>query len=197
MRKSEELRHLSTDADQAVLKARSDMGIYGIPKRDYQSWRAQYHRAKSRGIPFNFTLLGWRQWWSIELARLEPGARRGRGKDDYVMARKRDRGPYEPGNVFATKPIGNVFATKPIGNMRDRDPLACEAAVRLATLTREANGHPRGEHLKVRGDGHPKAKAVMTDAGRFGSIALAAEAYGITRAGGHYRVRSGTWRFVS
>jgi hypothetical protein len=183
--KSEDLRHLSTDADPAVLKARSDMGIYGIPKRDYQAWRSQYHAAKVRGIPFNFTLLAWRQWWSFELERLEPGARRGRGKDEYVMARKRDKGAYEPGNVFATRPVGN---------MRDRDPLAKEAAVRQATLTRAAKGVPRGVHLKVRGDGHPKSHAVITPLGRFGSIAMAAEAYGITRAGGHYRVAKGLWR---
>jgi hypothetical protein len=59
--------------------------------------------------------------------------------------------------------------------------------------TREAHGNPRGIHLKVRGDGHPRSMAVVTSLGRFGSIALASEAHGITRAGGHYKVKRGDW----
>lgn len=184
MEKSADFSRLATEADAAVLKARSDMGIYGVPMRDYQAWRSQYHSAKMRGIPFHFTLVGWRQWWSFELGRLEPGAKRGKRRDEYVMARKRDRGAYEPGNVFATKPVGN---------MRDRDPLLKEAAIRKATVTRALNGHPRGQHLKVRGEGHPKSHPVVTPMGWFGSVALAAEAHGMTRQGGLARVRRGVW----
>ena len=184
MGKSNVIRDLSTDCDPAVLRARHDMDTYGIPMRDYQAWRSHYHSAKTRGIPFSFSLLGWRQWWALELARLEPGARRGRGRDNYVMARHADAGPYEPGNVFAMKPAGNYW---------DRNPLAREEAVRKATLARIASGKPRGFHLKIRGDGHPKSLAVITDMGRFGSIALASEAHGITRAGGASRVKRGVW----
>ena len=40
-----------------------------------------------------------------------------------------------------------------------------------------------------RGDDHPKSRAVITPAGRFGSIALAAKHYGITRQAAFTRVR--------
>jgi hypothetical protein len=54
---------------------------------------------------------------------------------------------------------------------------------------KEAGG---GGWLKgQRGDAHPKSTPVITPAGRFGSIALAAEHYGITRAGASHRVRKG------
>ena len=173
------------EVDGIIHKAIMDQKIFAIPERDYQAYREQYHIAKRRGIPFHFTLLQWRLWWRTELAKLEPGAKRGRGKDNYVMARYGDRGAYEPGNVFATRPAGN---------MADRDPAAAQDAMHKATHTRNLRGKPRGYHLRIRGDGHPKAKAVTTPAGRYGSIALASEAHGITRQAGHYRVRSGVWR---
>lgn len=44
-------------------------------------------------------------------------------------------------------------------------------------------------HLRVRGDGHPKSKAVITPKGRFGSAALAADAYDIGRRTACYRAK--------
>lgn len=174
-----DINGLDDSNDNVLAKARHDQATYGIPERDYQAFRAQYHGAKRRKIPFNFSLLGWRLWWQVELTKIGPEAKRGKARDCYVMARIRDRGPYEAGNVRCVRPIDNA---------RDRHPDDVARAVILQDQARQA---PRGAHLKVRGDGHPKSLAVWTPAGRFGSIALAAEAYGITRAGASARVKRG------
>lgn len=178
-----------SSASADVARARQDQATYGISERDYQAWRAQMHSANCRGIPFRFTLLGWSIWWRIELKKIGPHAMRGRQRDCYVMARKGDRGPYEPANVKCIKPLESA---------RDRDPDDKAAAVVRIAAVRAANGHPLGQHLRVRGDGHPKSKAVLTPAGRFGSIALAADHYGITRAGASLRVKRGAegWTYA-
>lgn len=173
------------DSDDRLSRAYADMETYGIPNRVYQAWLAQYHSAKRRGIPFLFSLLAWHLWWKSELRKLGPDAQRGRGRCQYVMARKRDRGAYEPGNVKAVHPKDNAA---------DRDPDEKAATAEKVRATRLARGKPLGVHLMVRGDGHPRSMAVITSLGRFGSIALASEAHGITRAGGHYRVKRGQWR---
>ena len=41
------------------------------------------------------------------------------------------------------------------------------------------------------GDGHPRSRAVLTPAGRFDSLTIAAEHYGITRQAAHYRAKNG------
>jgi len=174
--------------DNPVRIARADQATYGIPERDYQAWRSQYNSAKRRGIPFRFSLLGWRIWWQGELAKLGPDAKRGNRVGCYMMARKRDRGAYEHGNVYAATPRDNA---------RDIPADVRVAMTEQATAACKARGKPRGVHLKVRGDGHPKSHAVMTPAGRFGSIALASEAHGITRAGGLHRVRTGVWTLAT
>jgi|HubBroStandDraft_5_1064220.scaffolds.fasta_scaffold48799_6 hypothetical protein len=170
-----------------LITAERQRAIYGISSYVYRQWKAHRDSAKRREVPFRFSLLAWHCWWNAELIVLGPDAKRGRRRGEYVMARYGDRGAYEPGNVYAATPGQNNA---------DKRADVVELATSMATATRARNGVPRGYNLKIRGDGHPKAKAVMTDAGRFGSIALAAEAHVITRAGGHYRVRSGTWRFV-
>ena len=71
------------------------------------------------------------------------------------------------------------------------------AAAEKCTATRIATGNPRGAQLKVRGDDHPKSRGCWTPKGRFGSIALAAEALGITRQGAMLKIKRGTkgWRY--
>ena len=93
------------------------------------------------------------------------------GSEALVMARYGDVGPYSMDNIYC--------------------------------LTHAQNAEERGFHPQetyhdcpyngIRGDGHPKSLAVITPKGRYGSIALAADAHGITRAGGHYRVKKGWW----
>lgn len=173
------------DSDDTLARARADRETYGIPDRVYRAWKSQYQSAKQRKIPFKFSLLAWHLWWKTELRWIGPDAQRGRGRCQYVMARKRDRGAYEPGNVRAVLPAENAA---------ERTPENKSEAAEKGRQTRIARGHPLGGHLKVRGDGHPRSMAVVTPLGRFGSIALAAEAHGITRAGGHYRVKRGMWQ---
>ena len=170
---------LAKTADTVIRQALSDCATYGISDRDYHAWKAQYESAKRRKIPFHFSVLGWRIWWRIALAEKGPAAQRNRGRGQYVMARKRDRGAYESGNVFVTP--------------ADRHPDDKTATTVKITTTRILNVCPRGIHLRVRGDGHPKSIAVMTPAGRFGSIALASEHYGVTRQAGAFALWRGAW----
>jgi hypothetical protein len=148
---------------------------------------AQMRMADKRGIRFRFCYADWIEWWIAELNKIGPGSQRGKKRHQYVMARYGDQGAYEPGNVYAAHPSDNSA---------DRSDLSWEIAAAKATETRNANGNPRGIHLRVRGDGHPKSKAVITPDGRFGSLALAGEYYGITRQGAGNRVRNGTWKLA-
>lgn len=167
-----------------ITVAQRQKEIYGIPAYVYKAWRSQRHSSLRRGIPFRFTLLAWHCWWNTELLAIGPDARRGKRKTEYVMARRGDAGGYEPGNVYAALPGQNA---------RDIPSDVRVAIYERAKATRIANGNPLGSHLKVRGDGHPRSHAVITPLGRFGSIALASEAHGITRQAGFYKVRAGVW----
>jgi hypothetical protein len=60
-----------------------------------QSWDA-----KKRGIPMKFTFEEWCQWWEKQVGyhwQSSRGCKRGQ----YVMARYKDKGAYEPRNVRA------------------------------------------------------------------------------------------------
>ena len=163
--------------------ARHQMHKHCIPRERYEAYRAQRTNAGARGIPFRFTLIEWCDWWDRELSAIGQDAARGRTADRHVMARYGDIGAYEPGNVFCTTPAGNV---------RSRDPDAVRDAVARIRHTREANGHPLGQHLKgATGDAHPKSRAIVTPAGRFGSMAEAGRHYGVTRVAIWDRVRRG------
>jgi hypothetical protein len=55
---------------------------------------------------------------------------------------------------------------------------------------------PKNRHLTQRGDDHPRSRAVITPAGRFGSAALAAKHYGVTRQHAARLAREGReWRY--
>ena len=168
-----------------LIQADREAATYGIPSYVKRQWKAHRDSALRRGIQFRFSLFQWHLWWLEALAEIGPDAKRGRRKGEYVMARRGDQGAYEHDNVYAATPGQNA---------RDIPADVREAMTVKATTMREAIGKPRGIHLRVRGDGHPASHAVITPIGRFGSIALAAEAHGITRAGGLYRVRWKDWR---
>ena len=154
-----------------LLQARADAERLNIPDDAYFAFRNQFSKARQRKISFLFTLEEWWHWWQTydvqhECVRWE---RRGKkkGSTALVMARFGDVGPYAPENVYCATERQNSLDTDP------------------AKFIQEVY-HPcpfRG----IRGDGHPKARAVITPAGRFGSAALAAEHYDTTRAGAKYR----------
>lgn len=177
------------EPDAEVRQAQFDAERYSIPRYVYQAWRSHRNNALGRGIPFIFPLLRWHLWWKTALTKAGHGAERGNRRGQFMMCRINDAGAYEDGNVY----VGTGTT-----NAADRTAEARLAAVAKCAATMAANGTVRAAHLKVRGDAHPKSKAVVTPAGRFGSIALAAEHHGLTRAGAHYRVKAGAsgWRYA-
>lgn len=64
----------------------------GNPRRQWLQHRAN---AEARGIPFLLTFEEWLEWWRSTGKLSE----RGRRRTEYVMARKRDQGAYELGNI--------------------------------------------------------------------------------------------------
>lgn len=147
----------------------------------HRAFRAHRDNARARGIAFQFTFAEWLAWWETD-GRL---ANRGRGRDNFVMARKGDAGPYSPGNVYCATQAQNI-ADVP------------SAVRREARRRAEATGR-LSPHLRQRGHGHPRSLAVITPAGRFGSAALAADHYRITRQAAARCAREGRngWRYVA
>jgi hypothetical protein len=71
----------------------------GRPKKEHSEWRYRYGVQKCgadrRGIEWQFdSFEQWFAWWGEDIHR------RGKGKDDLVMARFGDVGPYHPNNVY-------------------------------------------------------------------------------------------------
>jgi len=120
-------------------------------------------------------------WWQVD----RRWHHRGIGANKLVMARFGDRGPYSPDNVQC------ITHSK---NIADIDRTHMGEKIRRAWEAKAPEERAR-HHLCRRGDGHPKSKPVITPKGRFGSMALAAEAFGITRAGGFYKVKRGEWHY--
>lgn len=131
----------------------------GIPPEAAKAFYFHRRTAKERGIEFLFTLQEWWAWWTAEPGRWE---RRGKGQADFMMARRGDKGPYSPENVYCATGRENRLEAIP----------AIQEAIKRAG----AAGKMRRDFLCVRGDGHPRSRAVITPQGRFGSTALAAEA---------------------
>jgi len=152
----------------------------------YGAFSTQRKNAQARNIAFNFTYDTWLAWWEQALSTLGPDAKRGLRLGEYMMCRFKDQGVYEPGNVYAGTCAQNQHDIAP-----DKRPSSENMKARWAAY-KAAGGACWLEDK--RGDAHPKSKAVITPAGRFGSIALAAEAYNITRQGGFYKVKRGEWK---
>lgn len=67
----------------------------------------QRHTADLRCIPFTFSFEEWCQWWESQLGP-DWFQLRGCKKGQYVMARKRDKGPYSWWNVKCLTASENV-----------------------------------------------------------------------------------------
>jgi hypothetical protein len=155
----------------ALAHAKWQQTAFGLPEYTYQAWHSQYNSAKRRGIAFNFTLFAWHSWWQRELAKIGPHAKRGLRKGEYMMCRIADQGAYEDGNVYAGTAKQNQ---QDIENDIDR---SIQRRLRMKAWHATHDCWLDGR----RGDAHPKSRAVNTPKGRFGSLALAGEAFGITR----------------
>jgi hypothetical protein len=77
-----------------------------------KAFRSQRNGAKQRGIPFDFTIEEWWDWWQVD----DRWSRRGRNESDLVMARTGDKGPYSLANVYCSTHAENRrVGRKPIG----------------------------------------------------------------------------------
>lgn len=141
----------------------------------------QKRTAKQRGIPFLFTFEEWWTWWQVD----NRWVNRGLGLGKFVMARKGDQGPYRSENVYCATHEQNVKDTS--------------WDVRSATNKAGwARGRAKNSPLFNKGAGHPASRPVVTPDGTFASATLAAEHYGLTRAGAAYRARAESqgWRWA-
>jgi hypothetical protein len=153
-----------------------------IPKDAYDAFKAQVHSAYRRRIPFLFTIHTWWAWWR----KGNRFSRRGLGKGKLVMARKGDRGPYGPRNVYCCTHENNI---RRIDTSQLGEKLKASWAKRSAQQSFKW-------HLAIRGDGHPCSKAVLGPLGRFGSIRVAADAAGVNERTIRYRIKNAIdgWR---
>lgn len=138
------------------------------PRKAFVAYHAQRRAAKRRGIAWEFTLEEWWAWWQ----RDGNWKCRGREKDQIVMARFGDAGAYRPNNVFAATPRQNL-SDRALVDLLKR----AEAAKRhWSARTPEQNA---SLPIFQKGEAHPRARPVLTPAGRFGNAREAAEYYGI------------------
>lgn len=165
---------------------RSDKGPIRWTRTDkapegWSEFMTQRRTARRRGIRFEFTFVGWWAWWQVD----GRWARRGRESGGLVMARKGDVGPYSPENVYCATHAENV---------KDLPPGAKAEKVRRMVANRPAIECP---HLAA-GEAHPKSRPVITPAGRFGNVRMAAEHHGITPSAASRKAKAGAagWRYV-
>jgi hypothetical protein len=135
----------------------------GKPPEAVRAFQSQRTIARRRGIPFLFSFTEWWKWWQTD----NRWANRGVGKGKFVMARKGDKGPYSPGNVYCTTHEQNG---------RDIASETQSRSAKSAWINGTAN-----TPLMLRGAGNPSSRPVKTPDGIFDSATLAAEHYGFTR----------------
>lgn len=87
-------------------EAREANARIGLSNKSGIAWRYIEHKrnAKFRGIEFAMGLLEWIAVWESSGHFHE----RGRTRSAYVMARRRDSGPYAPWNVYITTSVQNI-----------------------------------------------------------------------------------------
>jgi hypothetical protein len=168
--------------DPRIKEAWEHVKAGAIPLEAYAAYRVQFGTSKRRGIPFLFTLPEWWDWWLVG----DRWNNRGLKGNGLVMARFGDVGPYSPRNVYCATARQNC-----------QDVDHQKRSLASSDAWRRFKDEGRHHHLEQRGDGHPRSKAVITPAGRFGSVALAAEHFGLTRQGAALRARKGQfgWRY--
>lgn len=67
-----------------------------------KQYNHQKARAYGRNIPWQFTYDSWLAWWGNDIDK------RGLGKDQLVMCRKGDQGPYHPDNCYKASQSQNA-----------------------------------------------------------------------------------------
>jgi hypothetical protein len=92
----------------------------------WRAYRDQRYAARRRGIAFKLTFEQWLSIWKTS-RRL---SQRGKQKNQYVMARPGDRGPYAVGNVKIVTINRNGHESK--GKTGQLTPLECRQKISLA-----------------------------------------------------------------
>ena len=82
--------------EQVIIDAKTFAETHGYPKEVFQAFLRQYLRSVKRGIAWEFTLQEWWEWWQQD----DRWANRGSGRDEFVMARFADEGPYNRTNTY-------------------------------------------------------------------------------------------------
>lgn len=70
------------------------------------AWRGHKFNSIDRGIEFHFSFEEWVKWWEDELGP-DWFKKRGCRSGQFVMARKKDKGPYAPWNVKCVTQASN------------------------------------------------------------------------------------------
>lgn len=160
--------------------------VVAPPPRAIKAYHEQRGSAKRRRIAWEFTFAEWWAWWQ----RDGNWERRGKRRGQLVMARFGDAGPYSPTNVFAATPFEN---------WNDREPANYQGTGELIKQKWAARTPEQNAHLPVFqvGERHPRARPVLTPAGRFGTAREAAEHYGIHHGSASKKAaqRHGGWMY--
>lgn len=86
--------------EKKKISSRGGARVMKRPKKEHGEWRYRYGvqkcHAKIRKIEWNLTFEEWFAWWGDDIHK------RGKGKDDLVMARYGDIGPYSLDNIYKT-----------------------------------------------------------------------------------------------
>jgi hypothetical protein len=146
-----------------------------------QAFDRQRRNAKRRGIPFLLTFEEWWDWWQTDGRWLNRGSK----SSNFQMARIGDAGPYALGNIYCSVARDNWL----LGPNKPRAIVASTIETR-----RRMDDFA---HLRNRAT-HPRCRAVVSPRGIFPSIALAAEANGLTT---HYAQKLASravkgWRYA-
>ncbi len=133
-----------------------------------RAYTNQRSRAKGRGIAFEFTFEQWKAWWLTN----DRWSLRGRHKNNLVMARPGDTGPYSPDNVFCITQYENLKISIPL----DKRQAAAKASGNRAWANYDAH------RMRMRrGATHPRSRPIRTQVGVFANATLAAKAFEISR----------------
>lgn len=73
-----------------------------------RAFNAHRSGARGRGVSFHFTFEEWCDWWESHLGP-DWFEKRGNKRNQYVMARRGDAGPYHPDNVKCIVAQANTY----------------------------------------------------------------------------------------
>lgn len=125
-----------------------------------EKYHKQQHLAKKRGIVWEFTYQSWLAWWGDDIAL------RGQGPGKLQMCRFNDLGPYNPNNCYKATNSQNVKDFYLYGDKKDV------------------------WHDNIKKSNALKRKPVVTPAGEFDSLSMAAKHFNLNPETIRYRIKT-------